>query len=109
MVLEKQVNNRIGQWLGPFVVEGVDEQRELLLVGDQPWNPARPFNVSEVKPYRTPEQLSQAFIVDLDNCLAQFRWPHICDIMATDIIDEHDERATSHEMREARKKEIYIC
>lgn len=64
---EKQIKNRIDEWLGPFEVEGVDYQRKLVFFRDQTHNPDRLFNVAQVKPYLAPERLAHSFNMDLDS------------------------------------------
>lgn len=55
---ERKVENRIGEWLGPFVVHGTDPERKLVYVQDVKVGPARPFNVTQVKHYRELEQIN---------------------------------------------------
>eukprot|EP00171_Calliarthron_tuberculosum_P002020 IDg2020t1 len=53
---EKIHANRIGEWLGPFLVDGVDAERKLVYVRDVAVGPAKPFNVAQVKRYYTPDK-----------------------------------------------------
>ena len=46
---EKIFNNRIGEWLGPFTVLSVDDEKKLVYVKEAKIGAARPFNVVQVK------------------------------------------------------------
>lgn len=46
---EKLIANRIGEWLGPFIVDSVDYIKKLVYIRDGKEGPAKPFNVAQVK------------------------------------------------------------
>ena len=103
---EKQVSQRIGEWLGPFEVNAVDYNRKLVFVRDVKIGQARPFNVAQVKPYLSPEVLSYLLLTDIEIGLSCFKSPVDSGCYMTEIIDPTDDRATSKEMQAAKKLEI---
>lgn len=48
---EKVVNNRIGEWLGPYEVDSMDTTKKLVFVKDVKVDPASPFKVVQVELY----------------------------------------------------------
>lgn len=62
---EKLIENMIGEWVGPFDVEGVECNNKSVVFRDVNIGASRPFKIVQVKPYFTPEILSHAFITDL--------------------------------------------
>ncbi len=62
---EKIVNNRIGEWLGPFRALGVDESKKIVYIQDVKIGTARPFSVTQVKVYLPPSDLADSFSYDL--------------------------------------------
>lgn len=63
---EKMVANRIGEWMGPYVVEGVNREGKQVYVKDVEVGPARPFGLAQVKPYVLPTHM---FLQDLAHLL----------------------------------------
>lgn len=45
--IENIVNSKIGQWVGPFETEGMDDTTKITYVRDDNNSPARPFNVTQ--------------------------------------------------------------
>lgn len=103
---EKQVSNRIGEWLGPFPVMASDESKKLVYVRDSEVGAARPFSFAQVKPYFAPEVLAQSFMVDIGRGLQQFKSPPKAEVHLTEVLNPRDERASSAGMMKAKKKEI---
>ena len=66
---EKQVNNRIGEWVGPYPVDDWDPDKKLVFVRDTPVGPSRPFNLVQVKKYHRPEFTAHTFLFDLTDGL----------------------------------------
>ena len=103
---EKQFDSRIGEWVGPFTITAVDEEKKQVFIQDSRVGQSRPFNIAQVKRYHQPEQLAETFMADLRNSLQYFQSPEDDDVYLTEIIPNRDERATSVEMREAKLQEI---
>ncbi len=62
------MNNRIGEWIGPFSVDFTNESKNLVYVRDVKVCNARPLNVAQVKPYYSPEDIAHAFVESLRDC-----------------------------------------
>lgn len=45
------VDSRIGEWLGPFTVDAIDETKKIIYVQDERIGTAKPFNLAQVKRY----------------------------------------------------------
>lgn len=104
---EKQVNHRIGEWLGPFIVHSFDADRKLVYIQDSKIGAPRPFNVVQVKRYITPEVLAHSFFTDIGEGLSSFSSPPDDNFMyPTEILHPRDPRANGPEMGAAVRKEI---
>ena len=105
---EKIVESRIGEWLGPFEVLATDEEKKLVYVKDVKIGAARPFNVSQVKRYLTPDMVAHCFMSDLGDNLRKFGTSANDDseVYLTEILNPNDPRSDSIEMGEAKKAEI---
>lgn len=51
---EKAVNKRIWEWLGPFIVLGMNPGNKLVYVYDTKIGPLRPMNFAQLKRYQAP-------------------------------------------------------
>ena len=106
---EKLLANRIGEWIGPFVVVAADDERKIVYIRDTEIGPARPFNAAQVKPYFAPENISHSFIAELQKGFVQFMTPRDEDeTFLIEIRDPSDSRAKSKEMHMAKREEIKI-
>lgn len=104
---ENIVNNQIGEWLGPFEIEGMDERAKIAYIRDDVNSPARPFNIVQIKPYYSPDILAGDFISDVNNFFSYHCSPaNEEDIFMTEIISNDDPRAQCEEMNDAKRKEI---
>lgn len=105
---ENAVNNRIGEWLGPFTVLGMDSDKKLVYVRDAKIGAARPFNVAQVKRYIMPQDIAQSLFTACHHGLSYFASPHEDDNSThlTEIIAPRDPRADSPGMTQAKKNEI---
>lgn len=110
---EKAVNNRIGEWMGPYVVSGLDRDRKLVFVSDQNGGPPKPFGFAQIKPFFSNSESSNAFFVDLLESFQKYRSteepavsPEDGQIFLTEVLDPRDERTSLPEMTEAKKTEI---
>ena len=102
---ENMVNSRIGEWLGPFVIEGMDNK--IAYIRDEVNSPARPFNIVQVKPYYQPDIMANEFISNINRVLSYHCSPADEDtIFMTEILTDADPRAHSKEMNDAKKREI---
>ena len=100
---EKQVENRIGEWIGPFVVQAVDREKKLVFVQDSTVGAVRPFGQTQVKPYLTADEASTSFFQDLREALTSAYSQHT---FLTEVISPTDPRAYSPQMTAAKRKEI---
>ena len=103
---EKQVEHRIGEWIGPFPVLAVDKDRKLVFVQDVKIGAARPYNIVQVKRYFTPEAVAHSFLMELKRNLRRHGSREVDDMLLTEVISEKDPRAEHAEMYEARRAEI---
>ena len=103
---ERKVENRIGEWLGPYIAYGTDPERQLVYVQDVKVGPACPFNLTQVKHYREPEQINYTLFEELRESLADFRSQPDCKNLLTEILKPKDPMSSTPAMSEAKKKEI---
>ena len=116
--MERVVNHRIREWLGPFTVMSTDELGKLVYIQDAKIGTARPFNVIQVKRYfsadsceEIPVNLAHYFVMELGEALNKFGTTSAehetpCDVLLTEIITLGDPRSYSSEMTAAKKAEI---
>lgn len=62
---ERVVENRVGEWIGPFTVLAADETKKIIFVQDFRMGAARPFNMAQVTHHNTPETLANSFFTAL--------------------------------------------
>ncbi len=100
---ERQVKNRIGECIGPFSVQFVDETKKLVYVRDTKIANARPLHVAQVKLYCPPEDKAQAFIEFPRERFCEYGNPHddLGSVYLMEITDEKDPRSKSPEMSAA--------
>ena len=103
---ERKVESRIGEWIGPYKVHAVDQPKKLVFVKDSEEGDPRPFNVTQVKAYRTPEQTNHAFMSEVLHSLSDFSSPKDEDMFLTEVLTPGDPRCSSKEMTSAKKAEI---
>eukprot|EP00171_Calliarthron_tuberculosum_P022143 IDg22143t1 len=106
---EKQVNNRIGEWLGPHTVLQFNPNRKLVYIQDKPVGAPRPFNITQVRKYQPPDELALMHFADLHRGLQYFSSTdneEDLPVYLTEIISPSDPRASSKEMTDAKRKEI---
>ena len=103
---KRKVENRICEWLGPYVFHGTEPERKFVYVQEVKVGPARPFNVTQVKHYREPEQINYTLFEEPRGSLADFRSPPDCEILLTEILKPKDPRSSTPAMSKAKKKEI---
>lgn len=106
---EKQVNSRIGEWVGPFTVLSMDESRKLVDIQDADISAARPFNVVQVKPFFNPHHTAHYFIINVAEHFRPYSSPiQREDIFMAEVLSPNDPRAHTTEMSEAKRSEIRI-
>ena len=103
---EKQFDIRIGEWMGPFNVVAVDEEKAQVFVQDIRIGQARQFNIVQVKRYHQPEKLSTTFMSDVRECGRYFGSPEDEEVYLTEIISKGDNSANLKEMTIAKRQEI---
>lgn len=108
---EKQVNNRIGEWLGPFTVCGVNMDSKLVYVHLKESESPKAFGLAQVKKYHPPEISTNHLFTDLHDALYYFgsrnhRDGGYLNAFATEVINKSDPRFESQFMRDAKKAEI---
>ena len=111
---EKIVNNRIGEWMGPFLVESVQIENKLVHVRDDNKGTTTPFNFYQVKKYFEPDMLSSSYMKQLDSHLrglsTMYNSPPQLDsyygTFLTEVLKKQDPRASSPEMKAAIHKEV---
>lgn len=104
---EQVVNNRIGEWLGPFRVINMDPSKKLVLIQMREGETPKPYNVVQVKPYFPASSLSQLFLSDILDGLDKFKSPDDNDsILMTEILGLEDKRALSEEASRAKLAEV---
>lgn len=64
---ENIVNNKIGEWLGPYIVDNYGSDRKLVWVQIGDDNPPKPFGLAQVKRYYEPEQIATTFIIEISD------------------------------------------
>lgn len=110
---EKQVNNRIGEWLGPYIVRGVNMSRKIVYVqlkeNDQP----KTFGLAQVKKFLWHDDLNIGFVADLGNALRLFSTDNNNDNesskFATEVLRKGDPpRINKDEMVAAKKNEVQV-
>lgn len=72
---EKQVENRIGEWLGSFVFISTDEAANIILVQKNTDSPIQRFNFSQVKHFITEGDVSSEYLETLYFAVQQFTSP----------------------------------
>lgn len=104
---EKQINHRIGEFLGPFTVTSFNKEQKLVYIQDTTSARILPFSTSQVKPYLQAPDLTSTFMTQLNESLTRFRSPSISDdIFVAEIIRQSDPRSRTLEMRDAKQQEI---
>lgn len=108
---EKIVDSRIGEWLGPFTVDAIDDTKKIVYFQDERIGAAKPFNLAQLKRYYEPEVLSTAFFTDLRTSLRSFSTPTDDEGYLNAIIDKNDPRAISvlKQMTDAKKRKSRAC
>lgn len=103
---EKQVNTRIGEWLCPFILKGVDMDRKLVYVQLKEGKTPKAFGRAQVKKYLRPEILAHEFFVDLNHALQPFASDATGDedvaTFTTKVLEKGDPRANNQQMVAAK-------
>ena len=63
------------EFLEPFKVIGTDHERRLVYIQYCKVGPARPFNIVQVNPYKSPDTLSYSFVSSIGERLRDYRSP----------------------------------
>lgn len=107
---EKLLANRIGEWVGPSVIESVDEERKLATI-ELPNGTNFPFNFIQLKPYLRPAQELQQFFAKLRDCLDKFTTTPAVEadstpIFSTEVLSSNDPRSKGPRMTDEVKTEV---
>lgn len=103
---EKILKNRMREWLGTYLVIPMNLEKKLVYIRDNVTNEEKPFNLTQLKPYWSPEILSHSFLVHASSVVSNFRQLQDDSIYMTEFLDPEDQRAASSEINEAKLKEI---
>lgn len=105
---ENIVNHGISEWLGPSIVAQVDESKKKPYVKHKRPGAPRPLKIVQFKRYLTLEVFAHYLIRDIGEKLHRFR-SNACkneeEILLRDLVPCNNRRATTPEMREAKKTE----
>ncbi len=105
---ERVVDNRIGEWLRTFVVKHFDPVSKIVHVQDHVVGPAKPFNISQVKPYLEPISFPQTairpFFTSLSKILSEYPSPMEDETCATETLYPNDPRTRSIAMSKAKRE-----
>ena len=72
--MEKQINNRIGTYRGPFTVLSFDANSKIVLIEEEPGKAPKRYNTAQVKPYiEDPEEIAVNFMSSLNKAIANYR------------------------------------
>ena len=103
---EVQVENRIGDWLGPYTVVSFDPNSKIILVQMSADARYERYNIVQVKPFLKQTEASTDFIETLYSLIRQFALPNTdLSVNMTEVVQKNDKRAYSWEMKEAIKSE----
>lgn len=81
-------------------------ERKLIFVKDIDTDPARQFNVSQVKQEFTPGIISRTFVAKIGHNFGQFKIPTDDLILATEILELTDDWARGKEKNEPKCRDI---
>ena len=70
---ENAADNRIGGFSGHFKVLGKVHERRMVYIHDCKVDSARPFNIAQVKPYRSPDNFRYSFVSSIFEGLHDYR------------------------------------
>ena len=104
---EKVVENRIGEWVGPYTVKSFDENSRIVLVQKSEDAPHERYNITQVKHLLEPETASISFVDDVRRTFSVFsNKDRTFDTYLTEVVGKHDPRASSPEMKDAISNEV---
>lgn len=102
----KVVDSRIGEWLGPFTVDGIDVSKKIVYVQDERIGAAKPFGIAEFNRYYEPATLASTLFSERRSAFHTLSTSKDDEDYLTEIIDGNDPRASLKEMNEAKKKKL---
>ena len=104
---EKLIESRIGEWTGPYIVTSYDAHAKIVLVQKDEDSQHERYNLVQVKPFLTPEVASNNYLRTLHSSFQKFSSERLqMSINITEVINKHDPRAQSPQMRKAVLKEV---
>ena len=92
---EKLVENRIGEWIGPYTVKSFNEDFRIVLVQQSEDAPQKRYNITQVKPFLGPEEASTCFVNDVRKALSTFSTKdRTFDTQLTEVVGKNDSART---------------
>ena len=96
---EKIVENRIGEWVGPYTVRSFDEQSHIVLVQKNADYPLERYNTTQVKPFLRPPAAFCHFLNSIHHAISEFtNERRYIDSFMTEVIKDNEPQAKSPEM-----------
>ena len=99
---EKLVENRIGEWSGPYTLYSYDAAARIMLVQKDPESPYERYNITQIITFVGPVAMANNFVESIASGFNYFSTPsEAVSTHDTEVIDKNDFRAHSAEMHEA--------
>lgn len=92
---EKIVDDGIGEYLGPFKVMAVDNNKKLIFIQDSRTGAASLFKVAQMKRYNHPKSLAKSVFTVIRQGIHSFSTPKEVSIYLTKVIHTLDPRFRS--------------
>ena len=72
--MERQINNRIGFYRGPFTVLSYDSNSKIVLIEEEPGKAPKRYSTAQVKPYvEDVEEIAVNFMSSLNKAVCSYR------------------------------------
>ena len=103
---EKVVKNRIGEWLGPYVVASFDAAAKIVVVQKDTDSAYELYNTNQVKHFLEPDAAAIDFMKTLHSSIAKYRSEVDLPAYVTEVINNSDPRAHTEKMEQAKRAEV---
>lgn len=103
---EKIHENLIGEWISPFFVDGMDVDKKLIFIRDVTVEPEKPFKLSQLNQYNSPEEAVALLLLDFKSVLNEFKTNYGYKIHLTEILNKEEPRTDTPDIIPALFKEI---
>ena len=87
---EKKVENRIGEWVGPYTVISYDSEAKIVMVQKSVEAKYERYSTSQVKPFMQPTEVATEFVRFLHSALQPFASDRAATIRITEVISKDD-------------------